>query len=261
VSTRFARLELDEDPRPSAAPRAAGEGPTVAERLARADDARLSGRFEPALRDYARALAEDAHSEAAWLGQLECLLGLGQLREADAWVDRAIATFPTSADLMAMKGLVLARLGDVERALAFIDGALKRSGGGPIVWIARAEALLGRDTRNADFCVRKAIEQAPADPGVRIAIGRAYLSAQLAAPARPHLVEATRLGPQHALGWLYLGLAHERLGLEAAALEAYREAHRLVPEAEEPKLAIARLSEGGLAAVGRRALAWIRGRR
>lgn len=261
MSSRFARLELDDAPRAAEAPSTPDGAPTVAERLARADVARLSGRFEPALRDYARALAEDPRVEAAWLGQLECLLGLGQLREADAWVDRASAAFPTSPDLLAMKGLVLARLGDLERALAFVDGALKRTGGGPIVWIARAEVLLGRDVRNADFCVRKAVEQAPTDAGVRIAIGRAYLSAQLAAPARPHLVEATRLAPHLALGWLYLGLAHERLGLEPAALEAYREAHRLVPEAEEPKAAIARLSEGGLARVGRRALDWLRGRR
>src|SRR2546423_1623737 len=75
------------------------------------------GRFEEALRGYAKVLEFDPHCAAAWTGQVRMLIELHEFREAKLWADKALETFPNDAELLAAKAVALARSGDLNGAL------------------------------------------------------------------------------------------------------------------------------------------------
>ena len=69
--------------------------------LERANDAFAEDEYERALAFYSRTLQYDIGMEEAWLGQLRCLIELGELPEAVTWSNRALEKFPKSASLLA----------------------------------------------------------------------------------------------------------------------------------------------------------------
>src|SRR5262245_13430250 len=110
--------------------------------LAEARSAFENGRFEEALRCFAKVLEFDPHCAAAWTGQVRMLIELGEFREAKLWADKALETFPNEAELLAAKAVALARAGDLAGALTFSDAAVETQGNTPYIWLARGDVLL-----------------------------------------------------------------------------------------------------------------------
>ena len=116
------------------------------------------GFYELALRYYSRALDLDHKGGRAWLGQLLCLIELGEYQEAITWADKALELLPDSPEITATKALAWGRLGDHSKAKGFSDASLKTGKQSSLVWRIRGDVILPENEKNADFCFRKALE-------------------------------------------------------------------------------------------------------
>ncbi|BDI31700.1 hypothetical protein CCAX7_37510 [Capsulimonas corticalis] len=173
-----------------------------------------TGLYEPALTSYSRALRFNKGLVEAWIGQIRCLICLGEYPEAVTWSDRALEKFFKSPDLLACKGLALVRGGKPAQGLEYLDGAVELRAPSAWVWQARGESLLltGQDVVNAQRCFLKAQELSPQDWHLEMRIGMSYNAVRKFAPARPHLLTAARGAPSNPLALYQLGLMHEGLG-------------------------------------------------
>src|SRR4051812_19991654 len=106
--SRFSRLEFEEPPEARVEP-LADPWPDLDENgcLRAADEQFRSGLYEAALVYYSRVLRFNKSREDAWMGQVRCLICLGEHREAVLWSDRGLERFRESPDLLAGKGLAL----------------------------------------------------------------------------------------------------------------------------------------------------------
>ena len=120
-----------------------------------------NGNFQLALRFYSKVLEFNALNIEAWTGQVRMLIELGEYREAKLWADKAVERFPNDAELLAAKGVALARNGDLAAALVFSDAAIEERGDSAYIWLARGDVLLARKESLADYCLDKAMQLAP----------------------------------------------------------------------------------------------------
>lgn len=190
-------------------------------------DARFAtGLYEDALTSYSRALRFNKGLAAAWVGQIRCLLCLGELPEAVTWSDRALERFGENADLLACKGLALVQMGDVAEGTEYLDGAIERRAPSAWVWLARGEALLltRQPDVNAQRCFLKALELTPDDRHLELRVGMAFNRARLFARARAPLCSAARTLSDNPLLLLHLGLMQEGLGELALAAGFFQRA-------------------------------------
>jgi Flp pilus assembly protein TadD len=162
------------------------------------------------------------------VGQIRCLLAQGEWREAVTWSDRALDRFANTPDLLACKGLALARLGDRE-GMSYIDSAMGMKTAGAFVWLARGECLLVHKTAevNAARCFLKAIELSGDDWRMHLRVGIACHVAGLPAKARGSLMRAVHCSPENTLALYQLGLVHKALGEHEAAMGCFSRAHSL----------------------------------
>lgn len=114
-----------------------------------ADKQFKEGDYEGALRSYSRALNEDPNLVDAWVGEVRCLIELGELEEARTWVNKGLELFPESAEMLSVKSWVLARTYGLEDALKLTDKAITKKGPSRFVWLARGFVLLYTDSKNA----------------------------------------------------------------------------------------------------------------
>ena len=218
--SRFENLEFgDAKPRPI---RTGADGtPTRSAGyfLEEAEKLYLAGDFEQALRNYSRALEQNAAEYEGWFGQVRMLIELGEYEEALLWANKALELYPEHPDLLASKSVASTRTGDLEKAMAYTDNALSQRGATPYVWLARAEALLKRGSATATHCVSNAVAAAGnAAPRVELEAGRTLLRAGHCAPALGHLRKAVGFLPHSALAWLELGRCQAALGFPEAAM-------------------------------------------
>jgi tetratricopeptide (TPR) repeat protein len=211
--------------------------------------------FQKALRSYAKVLEFNPHNAAAWTAQVRMLLELDQDAEAKVWADQALERFPREADLLAAKAVVLARLGEMQSALAFSDAAVGENATSPYVWLARGDVLLTAHETLADYCLDKALMLAPGDwvaawQAARIRVRHGQFSLAL----RP-LQQAAEWNPGHFLPWLELGLCQEALGLAGAAEKSLTQARALNRHNGAAAEALARLGARG---TGERVRGWWR---
>jgi tetratricopeptide (TPR) repeat protein len=201
--------------------------------------------FQKALRSYAKILEFNPQNGAAWTAQVRMLLELDQCAEAKVWADQALERFPREADLLAAKAVVLARLGELQTALAFSDEAVTENGASPCVWLARGDVLLTARETLADYCIDKALMLAPGDwvtawQAARIRVRHG----QFALALRP-LQQAVEWNPGHFLPWLELGLCQEALGLAGAAEKSLAQARQLNRHNAATAQALSRLGSRG----------------
>jgi tetratricopeptide (TPR) repeat protein len=204
-----------------------------------------SADFEKALRAYAKVLEFNAQNAAPWTAQVRMLLELDRIDEAQSWADQALERFPREADLLAVKAVVLSRVGEKQNALAFSDEAVGENGASPYVWLARADVLLAAREALADYCIDKALMFAPGDwtvtwqaARIRVRHGQFSLAAKL-------LQKAVQWNPGHFLPWLELGRCQEALGLKDAARKSFTQADELNHPHGAAAEALARLSGNG----------------
>lgn len=230
MNERFDWLETERKSR--AAPSSAAERFDARAYLARAERAFRRGEREAALAAYGQALGEDASLAEAWLGQVLCLVELGELPEARTWANKALERFPQNPELLAAKGLVLARQGESLAAMEFSDLAMSRKDASPTVWLLRGLVLLRVEPeRNSEArCFRKALEAGDPDGALGLRAGLGYLDAGEPAQARPLLEACVSRDPENALAWYSLGLAFERLYALGRSVSCLERAYQLRPE-------------------------------
>lgn len=228
--SRFENLEFDSDhaQRQSSLRANTGADPFFAQ----AEEAFENGRFEQALRLYGRALEFRPGEARAWTGQVRMLIELGEFEEARVWADKALDQFPAEADLLAAKAVALARGGDDEGAIAYSDSSLETRASTPYVWLARADVLLARKEKRADYCLEKALALAGQSWFVLWLCARILSYYRQAAQALKLLRSALALEPGRAVLWLQAGQCQLALGLTDQARNSFVQSRELDPSCD-----------------------------
>lgn len=211
--------------------------------FAEAETAFQDGKFESALRHYAKVLEFNPQKAAAWTGQVRMLIELGEFREAKLWADKALEKFPNEPELLAAKAVALGRSGDLQAALAFSDASIEERGDTPYIWLARGDVLLAREETRADYCFDKALLLAPQDWCIAWLAGRIRFYYEQFALALKLIQQAVEWNTGHFLLWLELGRCQQAVGLVALARNSYSQAQQLNPHCSETRAALAGLSE------------------
>lgn len=195
-----------------------------------AQEAFESGRFEGALRGYAKVLEFNPQSAAAWIGQVRSLIELGEFKEAQVWADKALGSFPNEPELLAAKAVSLARLGDLQGALSYSDAAVEAQISTPYIWLARGDVLLARKEKRAEYCFEKALALAGQNWFVLWLTARVQAFYQHFAKALRFAQQALTLEPGRAVLWLETGRCQMQLGLVTQAQNSFEQARELDPE-------------------------------
>lgn len=244
--SRFGNLEFGSEPEPSFQEQA-----PLREGAYYLEQARLAfeeADFERALRAYSKVLEYEPGTAAAWTGQVRSLIELGEFGEARLWADKALETFPNEAELLAAKGVALGRLGDLQGAMAFSDAAVAERGDTPYIWLARADVLLARAERRADFCFDKALAMAPRNWLVHWLAARVRYSYRQIALALRLARQALEWNPGQSGVWLLAGLCERDLGLVRQARLSLEQALQLNPRCTAAAEALRSLAHVGWAA-------------
>jgi tetratricopeptide (TPR) repeat protein len=225
--SRFQNLEFN-DP-PGQDQRAEPALKDEAYHLAEAQTAFESGRFESALRAYARAIEHNPRRAQAWTGQVRVLIELGEFGEARVWADKALESFPSDAELLAAKAVALARDGDLNAALVYSDASIEERGDTAYVWLARGDVLLARRERRADFCFEKALTVAALDWFHLWLAARIYAFHQKFARALKLAEQALDRATGRAVCWAMVGQCQAALGLATSAQASFQRSEELDP--------------------------------
>ena len=187
------------------------------------------GDFERGLRSFSKVLEFNAQNVGAWSGQVRMLIELGEYSEAKLWADKALERFPRDPELLAAKGVALARQGDLKAALAFSDAAFEERGETSYLWVARADILLARSEPRADYCLEKAITLSPGSWFIRWLISRVHVQYERFASGLKLAQEALAIDASQAVLWLQLAICQRELGLVGAASGSLAQALQLNP--------------------------------
>lgn len=235
--SRFSKLDFETAPTPVQPSQDKWPNQDEGGCLSGGDDAYDRGLYEQALNLYSRALRFNRDSNAAWVGQIRCLIEMGEYPEAVTWSDRALERFPNHAELLAYKGLALIKMLDSVQGQEFSDGAIQLKAPSPWVWLVRGECLLLTDQpkANAHRCFLKALEYTSDTQAWRIElqIGRVYNRLGDWNRAKPHLQNALRGAPRNELVLYELGRVQEATGEVESAISFFERATavRRFPEA------------------------------
>jgi tetratricopeptide (TPR) repeat protein len=141
------------------------------------------------------------------------LIELAEYKEAAMWADKALELFPEHPELLAVKAAACARDGLMEKAVGYSDNSITKDNVTWIVWLVRAEVMLGRKSSIAQNCISKAVASAGEDgPMVRLCAGRLLNRKGDYASALQYLRAATDELPKSALAWYELGICQAKLG-------------------------------------------------
>ncbi len=241
--SRFGNLEFGDAPRSES--RAPAGVKDEAHYLNEAAQAFESGRFEQALRAFAKALEQNPKSAAAWTGQVRMLIELGEFREAKLWAEKALALFPREGELLAAKAVALARGGDGKAALAFSDASMEVDAGTPYIWLARGDVLLSRKEKRADYCFEKALLLARDHWLWPWLASRIHIFYARTAQALKFAQQALALDPARAIVWQQLGRCESGLGIEGKAQQSFARARELDRDCPDLERLSAELGRAG----------------
>jgi tetratricopeptide (TPR) repeat protein len=232
VAGRFANLEFDDESQERLhdhLPTVVGSREDQADYLQQALEAHRQGAFDTALRLYTQSLREDRRLIAAWVGQVQMLVELGEHHEARVWSDKALELFRGNGELLAAKAQACVRLRDFAGAYNCSDAALQVPGSSPWRWEVRGELLLAGNKRRWETCFEKALAEPAADWFDRVVIARMLVYQDHAAAAGQYFRKALELAADRAYVWLQLGECQMALGLAAAARSSAARALELQP--------------------------------
>jgi tetratricopeptide (TPR) repeat protein len=221
---RFSNLEFDGGKEPLREEPVAGEVRDETYYLKLADSEFRRARFDKALRYYSRALEYNANVVAAWTGQVQMLIELGEFKEARLWADKALEIHRDSADILSAKAIAVARQGDPGKAIEFTDAALAQRGATPYLWLARGEALLAARQSNEDHCLEKAASEAKQDWFMQLRIARVYYSYRRFAQAMDWISKAVKQEPGAPFALHVMGDCQLALGFDSSAQHSYQQA-------------------------------------
>src|SRR5687767_485712 len=198
--------------------------------LGKANEAFESGRFELALRMFARVIEFNSKLPVAWTGQVRMLIELGEFEEARVWADKAIALFPDDGELLASKAVALARLGDHDGAISYSDSSVESQANTPYIWLARADVLLARKEKRAEYCFERALTLAQNNWFYLWLAARIQAFYRQFARALKTAQDALAFDPARAVLWLQIGECQLALGLATPARNSFEQARELDPD-------------------------------
>lgn len=231
--SRFGNLEFDDGK--GRAEQAASKAPGEEILITQAEEAYQKGRFEEALRSFSKSLEFNPLNPIAWLGQVRILIELEEFEEAKVWADKALQAFPDEPELLAAKGVALGRLGDLAGAISFSDAAVESQASTPYIWLARADVLLARKEKRADYCFEKALSLAGQNWFVIWIASRIQAYYQHFARSLKLAREALSIEPSQAVLWLQVGQCELALGLTDGAQRSLEQARELDPDSRCPE--------------------------
>jgi len=226
---RFEHLEFGPDandrPQPAEQTREAEDDSRA---LANADRTRRRGQYENALRFYSRALEYDKSLIAAWAGQVQMLVQLGEAPEAELWCRKALELFPGNGELLAARAQALCRVGDTPQAGAVCDAAMGAAGRSAFRWQVRGEWMLAGRQKLDEHCFSKAQE---IDGNWLVALESALIYLHYNFPSRAVVRArlATELAPAEYYPWFVRGTAEGESGLRRSAIESLDQCLQLCP--------------------------------
>jgi tetratricopeptide (TPR) repeat protein len=228
--------------------------------LVNADDCRRRGQYENALRFYSRSLEYDKSLIAAWVGQVQMLVQLGEAPEAELWARKALEMFPGNGELLAARAQALCRIGDLPQAGAACDSAMGAAGRSAFRWQVRGEWMLACRQKLEEHCFAKAQE---IDGNWLVAMESALIYLHYKFPSRAVMRArlATELAPAEYHPWFVRGTAEAELGLRQAAIESFDQCLQLCPRHVEALARRRELSAGWSASTVWRACRNFLGRR
>lgn len=174
------------------------------------------GDFEQAMRYFTRTLELDRGFVPAWVGQVQMLVELGELREADLWADKALELFHENGELLATKAVARARLKDKRAASACSDAAISARGSSAYRWLARGEAMLAYGASDVGACFDRAMLEPDADWFTRLWIGRIYRHYHRPTQALVAARQATEEAPHAPFAWYIRGLCERDLAMTSS---------------------------------------------
>jgi tetratricopeptide (TPR) repeat protein len=242
---RFSNLEFDGHDPLREEPQAGGELRDEQYFLRQADQEFRRARFEKALRFYSRSLEYNANLHAAWVGQVQMLVEMGEYKEAKLWADKALELHRDNAEIISAKVLACARTGETQKAIEFSDAAIAQRGSTPFVWLARGEALMAARQANDEYCLEKAAADSKQDWFVQLRIARIFYSYRQFAKAMSWIQKAIQQEPGAPYVLHVLGDCQRALGFGSSARTSYRQALALDPEFARSQVALNDLEDEG----------------
>lgn len=258
---RFEHLEFrDQDPRQPSQQIGTGKAIVTGEECFRfAQEQERFGRWEPALQVYTRCLELSRGMIAAWAGQVQMLVQLGEQAEARLWSDKALEVFINNGELLACKAQACARLGELGIAQACSDGSISSPGSSAWRWQVRGEVLLAKDQMNpAAQCFAKSLAEKDTDWYDRVRIAGIYLYYRKPAAALDLARQAVESMASAPLAWYVQGQCQRRLGMASTAFASFNRCLEIKPDFAKARQALLELASRGYWA---RFCDWLRIRR
>jgi tetratricopeptide (TPR) repeat protein len=229
-------VDLMESGPPTGADEADYEGRDAAGCIAQGDLLLFMEEQKQALRWYSRAVDLESSRIAGWTRLIGVLLLRRDLGEAGAWIGRALAVYPDTPSLIALRAVEHARRGLIRQAMAASDGVVEKAANDPVVTIARGEVLLLAGNRNASYCFDQVLKITPADDWkTPVWVALILKERRRWAKAIDYLARAAERKESEPRIWFQVGLCRAALGHRAQAEKAFSRAAELC-EAQDPLL-------------------------
>ncbi len=213
--------------------------------LKKADGHRRRGEYETRYGSFHEPLELDKSLLEGWVGQVQMLVLLDELKESEMWARKALELFPNNGELLAGRAQALCRLGDLKQAHVVSDGALKQAGQSAYRWIVRGELMLAGGQDVERHCFEKA-RQNSADWLVPLEIALVCLYYNRPSRALDSARQAVEKGPDHYYAWYVQGLCESELGLARPALRSLSRCRELSPGNVEAERLVAKVENGGI---------------
>jgi tetratricopeptide (TPR) repeat protein len=213
------------------------------------------GRASDALELAVRAVSSDPHDAAALITLARCQIQLGQLDEGEATADRAVAVAPDTSWPHLVRAHALALRGDRKGAIASATDAARIDPDSAGVLADLATYLAeDRQQQAAADTIARARALAPDDPTVAVKESYVAIRARRWSIAEQAARRALDVRPDDPDALNNLGVALERQGRRAEALELYASSAREAPSglgADNARGVAKRIAGlGGLSAIG-----------
>jgi tetratricopeptide (TPR) repeat protein len=175
--------------------------------------------LEPALRSYSKALEIDPGSADAWNGQINCLIHLEELHEADMWAKKATEIVGETQTLLTLRARIYCRRGDFDRAYGLSDAAMEIPGNSPLTWIVRGEIMLYAKNKQPEYCFDKAVATNKHDYTIYMDIAECCIYAKKYTMAFSYLKVTLNENPDIMILWMLNADCYRLLGNRKKALE------------------------------------------
>jgi tetratricopeptide (TPR) repeat protein len=204
-----------------------------------ADENRRTGSYETSLRFYSRALEMDKTLIPAWVGQVQMLVHLQEFPQASLWSQKALEIYPGNGDLMASQAQAECRMGNLKKAYALSDAALRQRGESAYRWQVRGELIIAGRQNNDRYCFDKA-QLADKDWLVPLESALIYCHYYSYAIGQQRAQMAVEKAPQAYYPWYVLGLCQTKLGFDSAAATSFNRVLQICPRHAD---ALSRIAE------------------